>query len=40
MGSVADRSGAEGVDAAKIEAFYAALAAYKGWNDAKVDAPY
>ena len=40
MGSVADRSGAEGVDAAKIEAFYTALEAYKGWNDAKVDAPY
>ena len=40
VGGVADRSGVQGVDAAKIEAFYAALAAYVAWNDAAVEAPY
>lgn len=40
MGGVADRSGVAGVDAAKIEAFYAALAAYVAWNEAAVEAPY
>ncbi len=40
VGGVMDRSGAEGVDAAKIEAFYAALAAYVAWNDAAVEAPF
>ena len=40
MGGVADRSGATGVDAAKIDAFYAALAAYVAWNEAAVEAPY
>ena len=40
VGGVTDRSGAPGVDAQKIEAFYAALAAYVAWNDAKVEAPY
>ena len=40
MGGVTDRSGLPGVDAQKIEAFYAALAAYVAWNDAKVEAPY
>ena len=40
LGGVADRSGAEGVDAAKIEAFYAALAEYAAWQDAAVEAPF
>lgn len=40
MGGVTDRSGLPGVDANKIEAFYAALAAYAAWNDAKVEPPY
>ena len=40
VGGVADRSGVLGVDAAKIEAFYAALAAYVAWNDTAVEAPY
>ena len=40
VGGVTDRSGVPGVDAAKIEAFYAALAAYVAWNDAAVEAPY
>lgn len=30
-----DRSGQDGVDAATVEAFYAALQAFKAWNDAK-----
>lgn len=33
FGSVTDRSGAEGIDEAKIEAFYAACAAYAEWQD-------
>ena len=40
VGGVLDRSGVQGVDAAKIEAFYGALAAYAAWNDAAVEAPY
>lgn len=40
VGGVMDRSGVEGVDAAKVEAFYAALAAYVAWNDASVEAPF
>ena len=40
VGGVTDRSGIQGVDAAKIEAFYAALAAYVAWNEAAVEAPY
>lgn len=32
LGSVPDRSGAAGVDTAKIEAFFAELAAYDGWQ--------
>ena len=40
VGGVMDRSGVEGVDAAKVEAFYAALAAYVAWNDAAVEAPF
>ena len=39
-GGAMDRSGVMGVDAAKIEAFYAALAAYVAWNDAAVEAPF
>lgn len=30
-----DRSGQDGVDAATVETFYAALQAFKAWNDAK-----
>ena len=40
VGGVADRSGVQGVDAAKIEAFYADMAAYVAWNEAAVEAPY
>jgi Flp pilus assembly protein protease CpaA len=40
VGSVADRSGVAGVDAAKIDAFYAALAAYVAWREAEVEAPF
>ena len=40
VGGVMDRSGVEGVDAAKVEAFYAALAAYVAWNEAAVEAPF
>ncbi len=40
VGGVTDRSGVLGVDAGKIEAFYAALAAYVAWNEAEVEAPY
>ena len=40
MGGVTDRSGLPGVDTQKIEAFYAALAAYAAWNDAKVEPPF
>lgn len=40
MGGVIDRSGLPGVDTQKIEAFYAALAAYAAWNDAKVEPPF
>ena len=40
VGSVADRSGAAGVDAATIEAFYKALADYVAWTDAEVAAPF
>lgn len=40
VGGVADRSGEMGVNAEKIEAFYAALAAYVAWSDASVEAPY
>ena len=34
FGGVADRSGVDGVDAAKIEQFYAACADYAAWQDA------
>ena len=40
VGSVADRSGAAGVDAATIEAFYKALADYVAWAEAEVAAPF
>ena len=40
VGGVTDRSGVQGVDAGKIEAFYAALAAYLAWDEAAVEAPY
>lgn len=39
-GGTPDRSGAQGVNAAQIEAFYANLAAYTEWNKAAVAAPY
>lgn len=40
VGGVMDRSGIMGVDAAKIEAFYAALSAYAAWYDSAVEAPF
>lgn len=40
LGGVTDRSGAAGVDAAKVEAFYKALADYVAWTEAAVEAPY
>ncbi|MGM9735709.1 MAG: hypothetical protein ACI3ZL_04785 [Candidatus Cryptobacteroides sp.] len=40
MGSVTDRSGAPGVDAAMIEGFYKNLADYSAWLEAAVKAPY
>lgn len=39
-GGVADRSGAQGVNADLIEAFYAALAEYAAWQAAAVEAPF
>lgn len=39
-GQVTDRSGAPGVDAGLIEAFYKSLADYAAWYDAAVEAPY
>ena len=40
MGSVADRSGAQGIGADQIEAFYKNMNDYLAWNEAAVDAPY
>ena len=40
VGSVADRSGAQGVNADLIEAFYKNLADYAAWCAAEVEAPY
>ena len=40
FGGVADRSGAIGVDAPMIEAFYKALADYVAWKEAAVEAPF
>ena len=39
-GGTADRSGAQGVNADQVEAFYAALAEYAAWQEAAVAAPY
>ena len=39
-GGVPDRSGAQGVATAQIEAFYTALAEYAAWQDAAVEAPF
>lgn len=40
LGGLADRNGAQGVDAAMIETFYKTLADYAAWCNAAVDAPY
>lgn len=40
VGGVADRSGAQGIGADQIEAFYKNLNDYVAWNDAVVEAPY
>ncbi len=40
LGGVADRSGAMGVNAGMVEAFYSALAAYVAWNEAAVELPF
>jgi len=40
QGGVPDRSGAAGVNADMVEAFYKALADYAAWNEAAVEAPY
>ena len=40
LGGVADRSGAMGVDAATVEAFYKNLADYVAWYEAAVEAPF
>ena len=40
MGGVADRSGAVGVDAPMVEAFYKSLADYSTWQAAVVEAPF
>ena len=40
LGGVADRNGAQGVDAAMIETFYKTLEDYAAWCNAAVDAPY
>ena len=39
-GGVADRSGAQGVNADQVEAFYTALADYVAWQEDAVAAPY
>ena len=39
-GGSADRSGAQGVNAAQVEAFYKDLAGYAAWQDAAVVPPY
>lgn len=39
-GGVADKSGAQGVNADQIEAFYKDLADYVAWNEAAVEAPF
>ena len=40
VGGVADRSGAQGIGADQIEAFYKNLNDYVAWSDAVVEAPY
>ncbi|MBQ8760579.1 MAG: hypothetical protein IJZ06_04055 [Bacteroidales bacterium] len=40
VGSVADRSGAQGVGAEQIEAFYKNINDYLAWTAAKVEAPF
>lgn len=40
VGSVTDRSGAPGINADLVEAFYKNLNDYVAWTDAKVEAPY
>ena len=40
IGSVTDRSGAQGINADLIESFYKNLNDYVSWTDAKVEAPY
>lgn len=40
LGGVADRSGAMGVNADVVEAFYKELSDYVAWQDAAVEAPY
>ena len=40
VGSVADRSGAAGINADMIEAFYKNLADFVAWNEAAVEAPF
>lgn len=40
VGSLVDRSGANGVNVELIEKFYQALADYIAWNEAAVEAPY
>ncbi len=40
LGGVADRSGAMGVNADMVEAFYAALTDYAAWQDAAVELPF
>ncbi len=40
LGGVADRSGAMGINSDMVEAFYAALADYAGWQAAAVELPF
>ena len=40
IGSVTDRSGAPGIGADQIEAFYKALTDYVAWHEAAVEAPF
>lgn len=40
IGSVTDRSGAQGINADLIESFYKNLNDYVSWTDVKVEAPY
>ncbi len=40
LGTTQDRSGKDGVNAEQIETFFAALADFKAWQDAKPELPY